>query len=115
MATEKVGVYRRWLEPAPVENGRPIPKSEWPKKRRHSWTVRWYGTTGKRYSKDFTTRKLADRYARNLQGRIAIGKQDKPAKITLSDFMEEHTRVMTGQVAHASLADQKRALLLSDS
>ena len=112
MATEKVGVYRRWLEPAPVENGRPIPKSEWPKKRRHSWTVRWYGTTGKRYSKDFTTRKLADRYARNLQGRIAIGKQDKPAKITLSDFMEEHTRVMTGQVAHASLADQKRALRL---
>jgi len=112
MATEKVGVYRRWLEPVPQENGRPVPRDEWPRKRRHSWTVRWYGTTGKRYSKDFKTRKLADRCAGDLQGRVEIGKQDKPAKIALSDFMEEHASVMTGQVAYASLVDQKRALRL---
>ena len=66
MATEKVGVYRRWLEPVPEENGKPIQKSQWQKKRRHSWTVRWYGTTGKRYSKDFKTKKLAERYARDF-------------------------------------------------
>jgi integrase len=112
MATEKVGVYRRWLEPVPQENGRPVPKDEWPRKRRYSWTVRWYGTTGKRYSRDFKTRKLADRHARDLQGRVEIGKQDKLAKIALSDFIEEHASVMTGQVAYASLVDQKRALRL---
>lgn len=112
MATEKVGVYRRWLEPVPVENRRPIPKSEWPKRRRHSWTVRWYGTTGRRYSKDFKTRKLADSYARKLQAKVETRRQDKPENITLSDFMEEHTSVMTGQVAYASLADQERALRL---
>ena len=112
MATEKVGVYRRWLEPIPQENGRPVPKDEWPKKRRHSWTVRWYGTTGKRYSKDFKTKKLADRYARDLQGKVKTGKQDKPQKITLQVFKEEHAKVMMGQVAYATLADQRRALRL---
>ena len=112
MATEKVGVYRRWLEPVPQENGRPVPKDEWPNKRRHSWTVRWYGTTGKRYSKDFKTKKLADRYARELQGRVEVGKQDKPQKIALHVFNEEHEKVMKGQVAYATLADQRRALRL---
>lgn len=29
MAVEKVGVYRKWLEPVPKdENGKPIPKSQ---------------------------------------------------------------------------------------
>ena len=31
-------------------------------RRRHVWTVRWFGTTDRRYSKDFKTKKLADRY-----------------------------------------------------
>jgi len=112
MATEKVGVYRRWLEPVPQEHGKPVPKDEWSTKRRHSWTVRWYGTTGKRYSKDFKTKKLADRYARDLQGKVEIGKQDKPQKIALHAFNEEHAKVMRGQVAYATLADQRRALRL---
>ncbi len=112
MAVEKVGIYRRWLEPVPVEDGRPIPKSEWPKKRRHSWTVRWFGTTGKRYSKDFKTKKLAERYARDLDGKIRTASQDKPARITLAKFIQEHLRVMRGQVAYATLTDQGRALRL---
>jgi len=112
MATEKVGVYRRWLEPVSQENGQPIPKSEWRRKRRHSWTVRWYGTTGKRYSKDFNTKKLAERHARDLQARVQVAKQDRPQRITLCDFIEEHVTVMKGQVEYATLADQKRALRL---
>jgi len=110
MATEKVGVYRRWLEPVPYGKGKPIPKSEWPAKRRHSWTVRWYGTNGKRYSKDFKTRKEADRYARTLQSQVEIGRQDRPEKISLHDFMIEHGKVMRGRVAYATLYDQMRAL-----
>lgn len=110
MAKEKVGIYRRWLEPVPVENGKPIPKSEWPAKRRHTWTVRWFGTTGKRYSKDFETKKLAERYARDLDGKIKVAKQDRPSRITLAEFIDEHLHVMRGQVAYATLLDQKRAL-----
>ncbi len=112
MAVEKVGVYRRWLEPVPEENGEPVPKSQWSKKRRHSWTVRWYGTTGKRYSRDFKTKKLAERFARDLQDQVTRGKQDRPEKITLHKFIEEHKQVMKGQVAYATLSDQRRALEL---
>lgn len=110
MAKEKIGVYRRWLEPVPLVNGRPIPKSLWIKERRYSWTVRWFGTTGKRYSKDFKTRKLAERYARQLQTQVNQGKQDKPEKITLHDFIKEHRTVMASQVAYATLYEQTRAL-----
>ena len=110
MAIEKVGIYRRWLEPVPVENGRPIPKSQWPKKRRHSWTVRWFGTTGRRYSKDFKTKKLAEKFARDLDSKIKVAKQDRPIRITLAKFIQEHLNVMRGQVAYATLADQRRAL-----
>jgi len=42
MAVEKIGLYRKWLESVPKDNdGKPIPKSQWPKKRRHNWIVRW--------------------------------------------------------------------------
>lgn len=112
MAIEKVGVFRGWLEPVLKVDGKPIPKSQWPKKRRHSWTVRWYGTTGKRYSKDFKTRKLAERYAQDLQDQVKRGEQDRPEKITLHEFIEEHKKIMKGQVAHATLSDQRRALEL---
>lgn len=109
MAVEKVGVYRRWLEPA-KKDGKPIPKTQWPKKRRYSWIVRWYGTTGKRFSKDFKTKKLADRYAQDLQDQVKRGKQDRPEKVTLHEFIEEHKQIMKGQVAYATLSDQRRAL-----
>ena len=112
MAIEKVGVYRKWLEPVPKDNnGKPIPKSQWPKKRRHHWIARWYGTN-KRYGKVFKTRKEAERYALKLQNRINLGKPDKPKKITLADFKEEHEKVMQGQVAYGTLKDQMRALRL---
>jgi integrase len=110
MVIKKVSISRKWLEPVPEENGQRIPRSEWIKKRRHCWIVRWYSTTGKRHGKLFDKRKGAERHARKLQVLVESGRQDEPDKITLHDFMSEHQRVMRGQVAHATLMDQLRAL-----
>jgi len=111
MAIEKVGIYRKWLGPVPNDkNGKPIPESEWPRKRRHRWIARWYGTNGQRYGKVFETRKEAERHASELQKQVRLGKADKPEKITLHEFRLEHEKVMKGQVAYATLDDQKRAL-----
>ncbi len=111
MAIEKVGIYRKWLVPVPKDkDGRPVPESEWPRKRRHRWIARWYGTNGHRYGKVFETRKEAERHASELQNRVCLGNADKPEKITLHEFRLEHEQVMKGQVAYATLDDQKRAL-----
>ena len=115
MAIEKVGVYRKWLETVPKDkNGKTIPKSQWPKKRRHRWIVRWYGIN-KRYGKVFKTRKEAERYSHQLQARVDIGKVDMPQKITFQEFRLEHEHVMKGQVAYATLEDQNRALKLFEN
>jgi len=112
MATEKVGIYRKWLEPVPKgDNGKPIPKSQWTKKRRHHWIARWYGTN-KRYGKVFNTRKEAERYASELQNRVCLGKADKPSKITLHEFRLEHERVMKGQFAYGTIQEHMRSLRL---
>lgn len=110
MVTKKVSIGRKWLEPVPEENGRKIPRSEWVKKRRHCWIVRWYSTAGKRHGKLFDKKIEAERYARKLQTLVDAGRQDEPRKITLGQFIEEHKTVMKGQVAHATLMDQLRAL-----
>jgi len=110
MAVEKVGVYRKWLEPVPKKKGKPIPKSEWVRKRRHCWIVRWCGTDCKKYGKLFKTRKEAERYASELQKRVCLGKADKPQKITLREFRLEHEQVMMGQVAYGTIQEHMRAL-----
>ena len=112
MAVEKVGIYRKWLEPVPERNGRPIPKSEWPKRRRHRWIVRWCGTDNKKYGRVFRKRKEAERYALELQPEVILGRADKPRKVTIHDFIREHEVVMKGQVAYATLRDHLRALRL---
>ena len=85
MAIEKVGVYRKWLEPVPKKKGKPIPKSEWPKRRRYCWIVRWYGTNGKKYGKLFKTRKEAEKNALDLQNRVNLGRADKLQNITMKE------------------------------
>ncbi len=112
MATEKIGVYRRWLEPAPNENGEAVPQSSWPVKRRYSWSVRWFGTDGKRYSKSFSTRKEADRFARKLQEEVNSGTQDKTEKISFHEFVKEHERLIQGQVAYGTVVEQMHKLAL---
>jgi len=116
MAIEKVGVYRKWLGPVPKDkNGKPIPESEWPRKRRHRWIARWYGTNGQRYGKVFDTRKEAQRYASELQKHVCSGKADRPRKITLHEFRVEHEQVMEGQVAYGTIQEHKRALQLFEN
>jgi hypothetical protein len=111
MAVEKVGIYRKWLEPVPEgKDGKPIPKSQWVKKRRHRWIVRWYGTDYKKYGKVFRLRKEAENYALELQAQVNLGRADKPRKVTMHEFINEHEKVMNGQVAFATLKDQLRAL-----
>jgi len=111
MAVEKVGIYRKWLEPVPKgKNGKSIPKSQWVKKRRHRWIVRWYGTNSKKYGKVFKIRKEAEKYALELQAQVNLGRADKPRKVTMHEFIGEHEKVMKGQVAYATLKDQLRAL-----
>ena len=112
MATEKIGIYRRWLESAPAINGVPVPKEQWPTKRRHCWEVRWFGTTGKRYSKNFKIKRLAEQFARKLQEDVNSGRQNMPTKMKLHDFIKEHEKLMPGQVAHATLVEQMHELKL---
>jgi integrase len=115
MAIEKVGVYRKWLGPVPRgDNGKPIPKSQWPKKRRHHWIARWYGTN-RRYGKVFDTRKEAERYAAELQSRGCLGKADKPQKVALHDFRVEHEQLMRGQAAYGTLQEHRRAARLFEN
>jgi integrase len=115
MVTRKISIGRKWLEPVPEENGRKIPRSEWVEKRRHCWIVRWYSTTGKRHGKLFGKRREAERYARKVQVLVESGKQDEPDRITLHDFISEHQRLTKGQVAHATLVDQLRALRMLEN
>jgi len=112
MAIEKVGIYRKWLEPVPKRNGNPIPKSEWPRKRRYCWIVRWCGTNLQKYGKLFKTRKEAEKYALDLQKQVNLGKGDKPQQVTLQQFRLEHEQVMKGQVAYATIQEHKRVLEL---
>jgi hypothetical protein len=50
-------------------------------------------------------RKEANRYAKKLQTKVDKGKTDKPKKITLAQFTDEHRRVMVGRIAYTTLKD----------
>jgi integrase len=115
MVTKKVSVQRKWLDPVPEVDGQRIPKSEWPKKRRYCWITRWYGTTGKRHGKLFDKRIKAEIYARKVQVLVESGKQDEPERISFHEFVVEHKRLKGGQIAHATLTDQMRALNLFEA
>jgi integrase len=111
MAIEKIGIYRKYHGAVPTdESGKPLPQSEWPKKRAFRWAVRWFGSDGKRYSRSFATRKEAENFAETKQPDIRNGKADQPKAITLEAFAAEHGRIMRGQIAPATLWDQMRAL-----
>ncbi|MCK4999681.1 MAG: site-specific integrase [Anaerohalosphaera sp.] len=117
MAIEKVGIYSKWLGDVPEDNnGNPLPRTDWPRKRRRKWVVRWYSTDNKkRYGKVFKTRKEAERCAAKLQNEVHSGRADRPIDITLHGFLIEHEAVMKGQVAIATLHDHIRALTLFEN
>lgn len=112
MATEKVGVYRKWYGPVPTgKSGNPLPKSEWPRTRSFSWTARWFGSDGKRFSKSFTSRKEADRYAETKQAEVRVGKGDQPRAITLAEFAQMYLD-LRGDLAPMTKVEYARTLRL---
>jgi integrase len=117
MATTKVGVYRSFYGSVPTDSsGRPLPESEWLKKRPFSWVVRWFGSDGDRYSKSFKTRKEADRFAESKQSDVRGGKADPPAAVPLRDYYREHQELMKGNLAPKTLHMQLATLgLLGES
>ena len=113
MAHTKVSINRNYYGKVPLDkNGKPIPRSLWPKRRKFSWEVRWYGSEGKRYSKSFKNRKEAYEYTKKVQEKVDKGRADKPQEITIGKFIKEHKKVMIGQVAHTTLKGHLRALSL---
>lgn len=116
MATLKIGIYRKWLEPVlKDENGQPLPQSEWPKRRRHNWVVRWVGTNGKKYGKVFKTKKEAQLYAMSIQDKVLHGQADKPQSMTLHTFRLEHEKIIKGQVSYGTYQEHKKTLELFEN
>ena len=104
MATEKVGIYRKYHGKIPTDkSGQALPKSEWPRKRAFRWAVRWFGSDGKRYSKSFKKRKEAERFSEKRQSDVRSGKADPPTKISLRNYYREHKELMQGNVAPKTL------------
>jgi len=110
MATEKVGVYRKYHGAVPVDEfGTRLPKSEWPWLRRFSWAVRWLGTDGKRFSRSFRSRKEADRYAETKQAEVRVGKGDRPHAVTLAAFTRMYLD-LRGDLAQTTKREHERTL-----
>jgi integrase len=107
MATTKVGIYRSYYGPAPLDQtGQPLPKNKWVNTRLFSWVVRWFGSDGKRYSKSFETRKEAERFAESKQPDVRRGHGDLPQRCTLQQFYREHVQLSKGSVARKTLLQQ---------
>ena len=110
MATEKVGVYRKWHGAVPVDKlGDPLPKSEWPRERPFRWAVRWFGSDGKRFSKSFTSRKEAERFAERKQVEVRVGEGDQPRTITLAEFARMYLE-LRGDLAPMTRIEHERTL-----
>lgn len=110
MATEKVGVYRKYHGAIPTDaSGTPLPKAAWPTKRSCRWAVRWYGSDGARYSKSFATRKEAEFFAESRQADVREGRGDQPAPTTLKEFEKMYLK-LRGDVTPRTLAEHKRTL-----
>jgi len=97
MTTRRVGIYRNYYGPVPTDaSGRPSPKSEWPKRRAHSWVVRWFGSDGQRYSRSVQTRKEAEKLAEEKQVEVRDGRADVPERMSLKEFGAMYLRIRTG-------------------
>lgn len=111
MATERVGVYRKYYGPVPKDKlGHPLPKSEWPRKRPHSWVARWFDFKGKRYSRSFKTRKEAQQFAEQKQKEIRCGKPSPQPRISVAAHRREHQDLMNGNLAPKSLQQHLASL-----
>ncbi len=110
MATEKMGLYRKYYGAVPTDkSGTPLPKSEWPRLRSFSWAVPWFGTDGKRFSRSFRSRKEAEQYAEAKQLEVRVGKGDQPRAVTLADFTQMYLD-LRGDLAPTTKSEHERTL-----
>jgi len=110
MATEKVGIYRSYYGPVPVDKqGKPLPKDQWPHKRLHSWVVRWFNSDGQRYSRSFPTRKEAELFTEEKQKDVRQGQKDEPRSITLKEFTDLYRKIRT-DLAEGTAQEHERTL-----
>ncbi len=104
MAHKKVGVYRKYLEPVPVDSaGRCIPKAKWPKKRRFCWVARWFSDGGKRHSRSFGTKSQAHSFAVKVQAQLEEAQLHSRPRISLQQFYCEHAELMQGNISPGTL------------
>jgi integrase len=116
MATEKVGIYRSYYGPIPVDKrGRPLPKNEWPQKRSHSWVVRWFNFDGQRYSRSFPTRKEAERFSEEKQSDVRQGQNDKPKSMTLKEFADTYMKIRADLAAGTALEHARTLKYLQET
>lgn len=115
--TRKVSIQRRWIEPVPVgEDGKPIPKNLWPRKRRHCWVVRWFGTDGKRYQVKAESNQDAESIKAEKLAEFDSSptSRNAPRKVTLGEFIKEFVRLRIGprgqRLSAASLEESQRTL-----
>jgi len=105
MANKRVGVYRKYLEPVPVDSsGQPVPKSIWPKKRSFCWVARWFSGEGKRPSRSFRTKRQAQSFAARKEIQIQDAQSAGLTAISLRDFHIEHKELTQGNVAARTLS-----------
>ena len=111
MVNKKVGVYRKYLEPVPVDpSGQPLAKSKWPKKRSFCWVARWFSSEGKRHSRSFRTKREAQSFAAQKQIQIQDARTAGLLAVSLREFHIEHKQLMQGNVAARTLALHLAAL-----
>lgn len=112
MATEKVGVYRKYHGAIPTnEAGNLLPKDEWPKQRPCRWAVRWFGSDGARHSRSFETRKEAEHFAESKQAEVRNGRGDPPPPMPLQEFEKMYLK-LRGDLTPRTKEEHMRTLRL---
>lgn len=110
MATSKVGVFRKWHGQVPTDaDGKPLPQSEWARKRPHRWAVRWFGSDGIRYSRSFDGRKEAERFAEEKQAEVREGSADESKPVTLKEYAKMYLS-LRGDITSGTLSEHRRTL-----
>jgi len=110
MAIEKVSISRKYHGKVPTNgDGKPLPKSEWSKKRPHRWAVRWFASDGTRYSRSFKTRKEAERFAEEKQADVREGAGDEPKPMVLKEYKKVYLS-LRGDIMERTRVEHARAL-----
>ncbi len=102
LPSKRVTVSRRWLGKPPDD----IPRKQWPKKRRHTWVVRWFTVRAGPsefksdticHRKSFKTRDEAEAFAHDKRAEYAGGAtRHEPKRMTLGEYIEEVREHRTG-------------------